>query len=119
MNTHIKKEIFLAILILVIAGMCLFYAMSPMVYVGSHLVAILVFIVFAILIWTAPSLDERDYLNRALSSDIAFTVGGIILGIGMLYQMYVDMKVDVWIVVTLATMILARVASQIYLDRNH
>jgi len=119
MNKHIKKEIFLAALMFIIAGMCLFYAMSPMMYVGTHVIAIVIFVIFSILIWTAKSIDERDYINRALSSDIAFTVGGVMLGIAMLYQIYVDMKVDVWILITLSTMLLVRVISQVWLDRNN
>ena len=118
MNTHTKKEILLAIGMLIIAGMCLFYAMSPMMYLGIHIIAITLFILFAIIIWTGKTIDEREYMHRALSSDIAFTVGGVMLGIAMIYQLYVDMHIDVWIVVTLAVMIIARVASQLWLGKN-
>ena len=118
MNSNIKKELVVAVLMIVVALLCLFYSMSPMMYVGVHLGAIIIFIIFAVLIWTAKSIDERDYMNRALSSDIAFTVGGVMLGIAMMYQMYTSMKVDLWILVTLSTMILVRVGSQIWLEHN-
>ena len=118
MNSNIKKEIIVAVLMIVVALLCLFYSMSPMMYVGVHIGAIIIFIFFAVLIWTGKSIDERDYMHRALSSDIAFTVGGVMLGIATMYQMYTSMKVDVWILVTLSTMILVRVGSQIWLEHN-
>ncbi len=119
MNKHIKKEILVALGLVVISFFCMFTTMPPMMYVGVHIIAVILFILFAIMIWRSKAQDERESMNKALSSDIAFTAGGVMLGIAMIYQISTDGHIDIWIMVTLATMILARVVSQIWLNKNN
>lgn len=96
----------------------MFYQMSDMMYIGVHGIAIALFIMFAIIIWRSKPTDEREAQHRATSSDIAFTVGGALLAIAMIYQIYVDMKIDVWLMTTLAGMVIARVIGRLWLNKN-
>lgn len=114
-----KKEIYLTIGTLIIAGLCMFWTMTPALYVGVHALAIALFIVFAILIWRDTSSDEREERNKALSSDIAFTVTGALIGIAMIYQIYTSMQIDVWLMAILAGMVLSRVAARFWLEKNN
>lgn len=119
MNTHIKKEILLAVGTFLIAGFCMFYEMTPAMYVGTHAAVIGIFILLAVLTWQAKATDEREQQHKAISSDIAFTVAGSLLAIGMMYQIYTEMQIDPWLMTVLTGMISARVISRIWLDKNN
>ena len=114
-----KKEILLALSTFILAGFCMFYTMNPMMYVGVHTIAIVIFILFAVLVWQSKPQDEREEQHKILSSDIAFTVTGILLATAMVYQISTEMKVDVWLMITLTGMISARVISRIWLEKNN
>ena len=119
MNTHTTKEIAVAILMIIVAGICMFYAMTPMMYLTVHIIAIGFFVLFAITIWRTMPIDEREAAHRAISSDIAFTIGGVLLGIGMMYQIYTEGHIDVWLIAVLASMVIARAVSQVWLDKHN
>lgn len=119
MNKHIKKEIFVALGMLLITGACLVYEMKPLMYVISHALLVFLFIVFAIIIWNEKITDERSLQHRIQSSNIGFTVGGIILGITMVLQILNKGFIDIWVIITISSMIVARVISQIWLDKHH
>ena len=119
MNKHIKKEIFVALGMLLITGACLVYEMEPLVYAISHALLVFLFIVFAIMTWNEKTNDERSLQHRIQSSDIGFTVGGIVLGITMVLQILDKGFIDIWIIITLSSMIVARVISQLWLDKHN
>ncbi len=119
MNKQIKKEILVGIMMVFIAILCVFYAITPVMYLTTHIIAIGFFVLFSFMIWQTKPSDERASKHRAISSDVAFTVGGTFLGIAMMFQIYDQGKIDVWLMVTLASMILSRIISQIWLNKNN
>lgn len=114
-----KKEIILTIGMLAVAGLCMFSSMTPMMYVGVHALAIFLFVLFAVAVWREKSVDEREERHKAVASDLAFTVTGALIGIAMIYQIYTDMKIDVWLMAILAGMILSRVATRYWLNKHN
>jgi len=118
MNKTLTKELLVAIGMIIIAGFCMFSAMKPMMYLSTHIIAIVLFLLFAFIIWRSKVTDEREAHHKATSADIGFTTGGIMLGIGMIYQIYTMGKIDVWLMATLSIMIVARVIAQLWLNKN-
>ena len=74
MNNNIKKEIFLAVGMFILTGMCIFYTMPQGLYIAVNTATIAFFLLFAVILWTSKMVDERAYTHRALSSDVALIV---------------------------------------------
>ena len=118
MNSLIKKEIALALGSIVIVCLSIFCKMNPGMYVSIHGVIIALFVLFSILIWQGKAVDEREEQHKAVSADVAFTVGGALLAMAMVYQIYHEMSIDIWLVITLGGMIFSRVIARVWLDKN-
>jgi len=114
------KEIILTICIIVIAVLLLnpFEFWMPNLLVMCMLATILgLFGLFAGLILREGSKDERDDIHKGLAGRNAFLVGSVILVLGIVVQGY-DHKVDPWIVLALISMIVAKVVTRIWTDKN-
>jgi len=74
---------------------------------------VVVFVVFASFVWKENSRDEREGLHKMMAGRIAFLVGTAILVIGIIVQSFKH-ELDFWLVLTLGTMILAKIIGLIY-----
>ena len=57
--------------------------------------------------------DERDETHRSLAGRVAFLVGSIVLLIGIAFEIH-NGKLDMWLIATLVSMIIAKIAARIY-----
>ncbi len=119
MKNNIKEIIVTAVLI-AIAILLLnpFHFWMPDMMVMSMLVAALVlFGVFASFILREKAADERDEYHKSLSGRNAFLVGAGMLMLGIIIQGY-SHEVDAWLVAALIGMVVAKIATRIWSDKN-
>ncbi|MBI3627608.1 MAG: hypothetical protein HY220_02590 [Candidatus Sungbacteria bacterium] len=78
---------------------------------------VVTFGLFATFMLREQSRDERDSLHRMFAGRAAFLAGAALLIIAIIYQSYQDV-LDIWLVVVLVTMVLAKIGTRFYSDRN-
>lgn len=76
------------------------------------------FSIFAVFVMRENAHDEREGLHRMLAGRIAFLSGAAVLTVAIVIQELHE-TLDVWLVVALVVMILAKIGAGIYSDRNH
>ncbi len=91
--------------------------MPEMMVVGMLAITLVLFGVFASFILRENLADERDAAHRALAGRNAFLIGSSILMIGIIIQGY-SHAVDPWLVITLIAMVLSKIATRIWSDKN-
>ena len=79
--------------------------------------ALVLFGIFASFVLREKVFDERDSLHRTLAGRNAFLAGATILMLGIVIQGY-SHAVDPWLVVALISMIIAKIITRIWSDRN-
>jgi len=79
--------------------------------------ALVVFGIFASFILREKAFDERDNFHRTLAGRNAFLAGATILILGIVFQGY-SHSVDAWLVIALITMIIAKITTRIWSDKN-
>lgn len=95
-----------------------FHFWMPDMMVMTMLAAILVlFAIFASFILREKTRDERDDQHKALAGRNAFLAGSAILILGIIIQGYAH-AVDEWLVITLIVMVLTKIGTRIWSDRN-
>jgi len=120
MKNKITKEIIVSLTLVVLAILLLnpFRFWMPDMMVMGMLVALLVlFGIFASFILKEKVFDERDDVNRSLAGRNAFLAGSAILMLGIVIQGY-SYKVDSWLVVALIVMIIVKITTRLWSDRN-
>lgn len=75
------------------------------------------FAFFASFVLRENTFDEREEGHRALAGRNAFLVGAGLLTLGIVFQGYAH-AVDPWLVFTLIAMIVAKIATRIWSDKN-
>jgi cobalamin synthase len=114
------KETIVTIALLVIAVLLLNpfeFWMPDMVVMCMLATALVLFAIFASFVLREKALDERDELHKSLAGRNAFLVGAGIIMIGILVQGYVH-AVDPWLVYALIGMIVVKIATRIWSDKN-
>lgn len=114
------KEIIVTIALIMIAILLLnpFHFWMPDMMVMSMLAIILVlFAIFASFILREKAVDERDDQHKALAGRNAFLAGSTILIIGIIVQGY-SHAVDGWLVTGLIIMVVTKIGTRIWSDRN-
>lgn len=95
-----------------------FHFWMPDMIVMSMLAVILVlFATFASFILREKAVDERDDQHKALAGRNAFLVGSAILILGITAQGY-SHAVDAWLVLALIIMVVTKIGTRIWSDRN-
>ena len=120
MKNKITKEIIVSLTLVVLAILLLnpFHFWMPDMMVMGMLVALLVlFGIFASFILKEKVFDERDDVNRSLAGRNAFLAGSAILMLGIVIQGY-SHKVDSWLVVALIVMIIVKITTRLWSDKN-
>ena len=88
--------------------------MPTMLAICYMLVLFILFAMFVGVIWKEHTADEREALHRDLAGRIAFLVGSGVLLIGISVQYFEYHRIDMWLVITLVTMVVAKIAGLTY-----
>ena len=91
--------------------------MPDMFVVGMLALALGLFGLFASFILREKPEDERDNQHRALAGRNAFLAGAGVLTLGIVVQGYTH-AVDPWLVVTLIVMVVVKIGTRIWSDKN-
>lgn len=75
------------------------------------------FLVFSSFVWKENSADERESLHVLNAGRISFLAGSFVLVVGIVYQSFKH-SIDPWLVYALVIMILAKIASRVYSEKN-
>lgn len=114
------SEIFTTLLLILIAVLLLNpfdFWMPDMMVVGMLVLTLVLFGIFASFILREKTVDERDAVHETLAGRNAFLAGSALLILGIVVEGYTH-TVDPWLVVTLVVMIVAKIATRIWSDKN-
>lgn len=118
-NNFIKESVVAAVLVgllvLLINPMHLW--MPDMAHTTVVVCLLIAFGLYSVFVLREKAADERDVLHRMFAARAAFFVGTTILTLGIFIGAQND-SVDVWLVAALVAMILAKILTRIYSDRN-
>lgn len=78
---------------------------------------IIIFGLYSVFILREKAKDERDVFHRMLAARAAFFVGTLLMAIGI-YVGAQKNNIDLWLVAALVGMILTKIATRFYSDRN-
>lgn len=91
--------------------------MPDMMVVAMLAITLALFAAFASFILRERAADEREALHRTLAGRNAFLVGSGVLTLGIIVEGYAH-AVDPWLVYALIAMIVAKIATRMWSDRN-
>jgi len=114
------KETLLTVILIVIAILLLnpFHFWMPNMLVICMLAFVLViFGIFASFVLREKSVDERDDQHKYLAGRNAFLIGSGILMLGIVFQGYTH-TVDAWLVLALIGMVITKIATRYWSDKN-
>lgn len=92
--------------------------MPNMAVMTAVISLLIIFVLFASFIWKEKARDEREMFHRMLAGRVAFLVGSAVLVVAVAVQ-GLKHEVDVWIVVALSAMVLAKLTGLIYSQTKH
>ena len=121
MREDLLQEIIvsLIIIVLIVALLNPFSFWMPDMILVLMIVGLLVsFSIFASFIWKESVKDERENLHRLVAGRIAFLVGSGTLVAAIAIE-GISHKVDVWLVIVLGSMILAKTLGLIYAKNKY
>ncbi|OGI79094.1 hypothetical protein A3F19_03335 [Candidatus Nomurabacteria bacterium RIFCSPHIGHO2_12_FULL_37_29] len=119
MKNNIKETI-VTICLIIIAILLLnpfHFWMPDMIVLVMLAFALVIFGIFASFILREKIFDERDSLHRTLAGRNAFLAGSTILMLGIIIQGY-SHSVDPWLVIALIGMIIIKIGTRIWSDKN-
>ncbi len=120
MKNRKVQEVIVPLVLIILAVLLLnpFHFWMPDMMVMGMLAALLViFGIFASFILKEKAFDERDDMNRSLAGRNAFLAGSAVLMIAIVIQGYKHV-VDPWLVVALIVMIVVKIATRFWSDKN-
>ena len=91
--------------------------MPDMMVVSMLAVILVLFAIFASFILREKAVDERDDQHKALAGRNAFLAGSATLILGIIVQGY-SHAVDEWLVLALIIMIVTKIGTRMWSDRN-
>ena len=118
-NSH-TQEIITAIVLVALAISLLnpfHFWMPGMMLVAVLALALVVFAFFASFILKERSFDEREESHRTLAGRVAFLVGSGVTILGITVGALQD-HVDPWLVAILSAMVIAKIGTRFWIDRN-
>jgi hypothetical protein len=114
------QEIIITLALIVIAVLLLNpfdFWMPDMVVICMLAITLGLFGIFASFILRENMIDERDSQHRTLAGRNAFLAGAGVLTLGIVIQGYTH-AVDPWLVLALIIMIVVKIATRIWSDKN-
>ena len=114
-NSALSEAVFAAILlVLLVLFLNPFDFWMPDALLMTMIVGLLIaFGVFAVFVWREKSRDEREERHRMIVGRNAFLLGAATLTLGIVLESLTH-KLDPWLVITLAAMVLAKVMGLAY-----
>jgi hypothetical protein len=91
--------------------------MPDMLVMGMLAITLVLFGIFASFILREKIIDERDSVHRTLAGRNAFLAGSFILIIAIVIESYKH-SLDPWLVIALVVMVISKIATRIWADRN-
>ena len=95
----------------------LHFWMPDMMVMGMLAIILVLFGVFASFILKEKVFDERDDVNRSFAGRNAFLAGSATLMLGIVIQGY-SHKIDPWLVVALIVMVVIKIGTRFWNDRD-
>ena len=120
MKNNFTKELIVSLVLIVLTILLLnpfdilMLKMATITILGLTMV---VFGLFASYVLHEDVRDEREGAHRMYAGRAAFLVGSSVMLLGLFIQAWWD-KVDTWLVVSLVSMILAKMGAHYYSDKN-
>ncbi len=117
-----KTEIiFAAVLVFLISWLVdpLNWFMPEFLQKPHLLIITVVFIFFASLIWKEHPKDEREEMIRLKIGRLSFLVGTASLIIGIFVERWTTGVVNLWLVLSLAMMLMAKILGSIYYNQKN
>ena len=121
MKNNFLQEIIVAVVLIVLLVSFLNpfeLWMPPVLLMMMVLGLVVVFALFASFIWKENARDEREGLHKMMAGRIAFLAGTAVLVTAIIVQSFRH-ELDLWLVLTLGTMILAKIIGLIYGRARH
>lgn len=121
MKNNAIKEIFVSVVLIILAVLVLnpFHFWMPDVVLMCMLAITLVFFgIFASFVLREKVFDERDSVHRTLAGRNSFLVGAAILILAIIIQ-ELNASLDPWLVIVFMTMIITKIATRIWSDKNY
>ena len=117
-NNIIETLVTVALVVLAVLLLNPFHFWMPdMMVMGLLACTLGLFGMFATFILRERVIDERDAAHRTLAGRNAFLVGTGVLTLAIVVQGYTH-SVDPWLVVALTAMILVKIGTRFWSDRN-
>jgi len=116
MKNNLLQEISVSVVLIVLLVLFLNpfdFWMPPVLLMMMVLGLVVVFVLFVSFIWRENSRDEREGLHKMMAGRIAFLAGTSVLVIGIIVQSFKH-ELDFWLILTLGTMILAKIVGLMY-----
>ncbi len=114
----IEKIVTISLLVIAVLLLNPFHFWMPdMMVMGMLAGALVLFGIFASFILRENKLDERDEIHRTLAGRNAFLIGAGVLILGIVVQGY-HHAVDPWLVIALIAMIVVKIATRLWSDKN-
>ena len=114
------KETIVALALIVIAILLLnpfHFWMPNMIVMCMLATALVLFGIFASFILREKSVDERDDQHKSLAGRNAYLTGSGVLMLGIVIQGYTH-TVDPWLVIALIGMVIVKIITRIWSDKN-
>lgn len=92
--------------------------MPNMMLAGLLIIGLAIFGLFAAFTVKEEHSDEREAHHRVAAGRAAFVAGTAILALGMVIQS-LHHTVDPWLFIAFVAMIVAKIASRTYIDKNY
>ncbi len=106
----------LSILLLILVNPFIF-EMTEMFMISCTVIAVVLFIIFALMVLNERGLDEREQQHTAFAGRISYIVGSSVLLIGIVNQLMHHI-IDVWLVSAFIAMLVSKVFA-LYYSRLH
>ena len=121
MKNNFLKEISIGgilVLVLLLVANPFHFWMPTMMVVIILIVILITFGIYASFILSEKVIDEREDAHRALAGRVAYLSGSAVLIIATFIQEYFG-HLDIWVVIALVVMILAKICTRMYTDSKY
>jgi Kef-type K+ transport system membrane component KefB len=120
-NNFLIKETTLAAVLLVLLFVLLnpfHWWMADMMLATLLILSLVVFGIFALFVVQEKTVDEREQQHRVMAGRTAFIAGTLVLTLAILSQS-IHHHVDPWLFITFVVMVIAKLGTRAYIDRNY
>ena len=120
MKNNFTKEFIVSVVLIILAILLLNPYNILMLKMATATILALIMVVFGLFasyILRENVHDEREGLHRMYAGRTAFLAGSSVIMIGIIFQAW-TYEVDIWLVLALVAMVLAKIFARYYVDKN-